>query len=88
MFSNEVQKMAISIPSFPAADKINVLISTFWVGLEVKWLHLAKLISFADIFINLSDKETISQYKFLKARDFISHSPNSISLSMMQAGSF
>lgn len=70
--------MATSKSSLLAADKINILINTFckWIGGESHsiWQSLSP---FADIFINLTDKETISQYKFLKAGDFIFiESPN------------
>lgn len=74
--------MATSKSFFSAADKINILINTFpsWIGGKNNSIWQS-FISFADIFINLTDKETISQYKFLKAGDFIfTESPNNTNL--------
>lgn len=64
--------MTTSKTSFSAADKIIILINTFpsWIGGESNSIWQG-LIPFADIFINLTDKETTSQYKFLKAGDCI-----------------
>lgn len=79
-FPNEKYKWPVSKPSSQLLIRLMYRLTAFpsLVGGESNSIW-QNLIPVADIFINLTDKKTISQQKFLRARDFIfTASPNKV----------